>query len=44
MYKRASLAYTARQAETKCPPEVTLIDYKGDKISVYPTDNYNRYA
>ena len=45
--KRASLACAARLADTLCLPEapgVTLINYKGDKISKYvcPTC-YNRY-
>ena len=40
--KRASLACTARLADTLCPPEapfgrlkVTLVNYKGDNISKY---------
>ena len=42
IYKRASLAYAARLADTLCPPEapfgrleVTLVNYKGDIISKY---------
>ena len=41
-YKRASLAWAARLADTSCPPEapfgrleVTLVNYKGDNISKY---------
>ena len=39
IYKRASLACAARMADTLCPPEGTLVKYKGDSISkhVCPT-------
>ena len=35
IYKRASLACAARLADTLCPPEVRLVNYKGDIISKY---------
>ena len=45
-YKRASLACTARLADTLCPPEVPfgrlwlpLINHKGDNISKYVGHN-----
>ena len=35
IYKRASFVCASRLADTLCPPGVTLVNYKGDRISKY---------